>query len=90
METLPDYVLYVRPFHAPSLTAMKLAGRNPHIQLCNADKMISYESWLTGVPTLLDRKNSVVDRGSKCLLKLQTLCPLITPFPPSSHTEIGT
>jgi hypothetical protein len=70
------FLLYVLPLNKPCITALKYsAATNRKIQECDVNLLKSSRpSWLTGVPTLLDRKTKTIYRGTHCLRELQNMC----------------
>jgi len=70
-----EFLLYVLPLNPACLKALKYAAAiNCRIHECDVNLLKSKPSWLTGVPTLLDRKTKTIYRGTHCLRELQNMC----------------
>lgn len=67
------YTLYMHPIHEPSARAATVARTLDSVETKNVAKLKMIPSFVVGIPTLLDKKNSEVYEGSLVFEKLETL-----------------
>ena len=71
------YILYVDPVDTGSVKALKSAAQaRCGIYECDVKRLTARPEWLDGVPSLLDRSQAVLYKGSRCLKELEALSVL--------------
>ena len=78
-----QYILYALPLDTPSLKALRLAATTGvDIKVCNVKLLQTVPDYLTGVPTLLDRRKNTIFMGTKCLRALSHMRTIARASPP--------
>ena len=72
-DDFKNWVLYFHPAHKPSMKAFNNANHCTDVIAKNVAQVKYTPKFLQGIPTLLDKKNSVVFEGTSAIEKLESL-----------------
>jgi len=92
-ENFKQYVLYVKAGDPNSTQALQYLKRSPRLTLTViqdvAEIPLPRPQWLVSVPTLVDRREQVVKRGSAALKQLEDWAALAPPATAQAMTRGG-